>query len=72
MSLVHPLNMSTHVVGTYCSLDHIFELQMLHNLHTPLKLIEMSLLVHWHVLTKVTLYRPLNLSSIGVCTEQNL
>jgi len=38
MSLLHPLTVSTHVVGT-CSLDHTFKLQMLHNLHIPLILI---------------------------------
>jgi len=39
MSLLHPLNVSTHVIGTCCSPDHIFKLKMLHNLHMPLKLI---------------------------------
>ena len=38
MSLLHPLTVSTHVVGTY-TVDHTFKLQMLHNLHTPQRLI---------------------------------
>jgi len=42
MSLLHPLNMSTHVAGTCFSPDHSFKLKILHNLHTPLNLKEFT------------------------------